>query len=163
MFPEKAKNEGRISISYTQLGLIVFVFLALLSALLVVLLNQNNPKLDNFGVDAAQGWQETGLRLEAGQRFTIEYLSGDWSISPADGIRYTADGGASACGNPDCVEPIPNYTKSGLIGRIGDAEAFPVGSYLESTATTSGTLQLRVNDAGTHDNEGIIRVRISSP
>jgi hypothetical protein len=121
------------------------------------------PELNGmeFGVDAAQGWQATGLRLEEGQRFIISYREGDWSIFPEDSFRYGPDGGASACEGSDCVEPLAGYTKSGLIGRIGDSQPFVVGSYLETTAQDSGMLQLRVNDAGTHDNEGFITVLLT--
>jgi hypothetical protein len=163
---EKPKNEQGVGGEVTRLRFlsIFCIFLVICTFAIYLLFSPEAPtELSNFGVDAAQGWQPTGLRLEAGQRFTIEYLTGDWSIFPGDSFRYTADGGASACGNPDCVEPLPNYTKSGLIGRIGDAPAFPVGSYLESTAPSGGMLQLRINDAGTHDNEGLIHVRITSP
>jgi hypothetical protein len=121
------------------------------------------PELNGmeFGVDAAQGWQATGLRLEEGQRFIISYREGDWSIFPEDSFRYGPDGGASACEGSDCVEPLAGYTKSGLIGRIGDSQPFVVGGYLETTAEDSGMLQLRVNDAGTHDNEGFITVLLT--
>jgi hypothetical protein len=117
---------------------------------------------DTLEIYAAEGWQPTGLWLEKGQYFRIQYMQGSWSIFPDDDVRYTADGGAAACGQPDCVEPIPDYTTSGLIGRIGDGVPFPVGSYLETTAQYTGTLQLRVNDAGTHDNEGSVIIRVSN-
>lgn len=174
---EKPKNDARragitIHLSWGQL---VFIGISLLAAMLIWLILQPGPLISanppapeetvviRAEVDSAQGWQATGLRLQLGQRFSVEYLEGDWSIFPMDSIRYTADGGASACGShPDCIEPIPNYTKSGLIGRIGDGEPFPVGSYLETAANASGMLQLRVNDAGTHDNQGVLMVFVST-
>jgi hypothetical protein len=169
---EKPKNRASgIYISNVQLSFLVLIVLLIVGAAFAVLVYQSNKTsanpilIDNgilFGVDSAQGWQPTGLRLEEGQAFTVQFIEGDWSIFPEDAFRYGPDGGASACGGADCVEPIPNYTKSGLIGRIGDSEPFIVGSYLETTANDSGMLQLRVNDGGTHDNEGMITVLLSS-
>lgn len=112
-------------------------------------------------IDAAQGWQPAGIRLEQGQPFRIQYLLGKWSITPAENRWYGPDGGAHACGQPDCVEPIPGYSKSGLIGRMGEGDPFPIGNYLETTADATGVLYLRVNDIGTDDNEGIITLQIS--
>jgi hypothetical protein len=167
---EKPKNKRPPGIYISNLQLFAFALLVLLLVFALYLQSKREPVEElsipelngmEFGVDSAQGWQPTGLRLVEGQTFIISYREGDWSIFPDDPYRYGADGGASACGGADCVEPIPNYTKSGLIGRIGDSEPFIVGSYLESTANDSGMLQLRVNDAGTHDNEGIITVLLT--
>jgi hypothetical protein len=172
---EKPKNKRQSGIYISNIQLMIFFGIMALFIVLAIgglLAIQSNefpaaefsiPELNGmeFGVDAAQGWQATGLRLEEGQRFIISYREGDWSIFPEDSFRYGPDGGASACEGSDCVEPLAGYTKSGLIGRIGDSQPFVVGSYLETTAQDSGMLQLRVNDAGTHDNEGFITVLLT--
>jgi hypothetical protein len=169
---EKPKNKRPpgIYISNTQIAVIgVAVLVILLAATIIILRTENgqsalSPALPNgttVAVDSAQGWQPTGLNLEEGQFFIIQYVEGDWSIWPEDAFRYGPDGGAVACNATDCVEPLRGYTKSGLIGRIGDSEPFVVGSYLETTASRAGMLQLRVNDGGTHDNEGIITMLLS--
>lgn len=169
---EKPKNKpAGIFITNTQLVILAIAAFLLSWGFIGLVLQLNVdpatelpiPLLDGFSVtvDAAQGWQPTCLRLLEGQTFIISYREGDWSIFPEDPFRYGPDGGAAACEGADCVEPLAGYTKSGLIGRIADSEPFIVGSYLETTANDSGMLQLRVNDGGTHDNEGIITVLIT--
>ena len=58
------------------------------------------------------------------------------------------------------MEPLPNYPKGGLVGRIGDGQVFAVGKRREFTAKSSGVLELRINDLGVYDAEGNITMRI---
>jgi hypothetical protein len=166
--PKNSEQTARLLKVYRGmvLALSLCVFIGFIMLVILYQTGKSSSSLPNgtttVDINSAQGWQPTGLRLEEGQIFTVEYLEGDWSIFPGDTFRYGPDGGASACGGTDCVQPIPRYTKSGMIGRIGDSEPFIVGSYLETTANDSGMLQLRVNDGGTHDNEGLITVRVSA-
>ena len=61
----------------------------------------------------------------------------------------------------DCVEPLPEYSAGGLIGKIGN-QVFGVGTGISQVSTESGTLKLRINDAdvGLYDNDGELKVEI---
>ena len=114
-------------------------------------------------IAANQGWQDTGVELQPGERILIEYISGkatdgDVAIIDGSGIDYT-------CGHSGCCEPLPEARRSSLIGRVGriDDEIFSVGNGIEITVDKKGNLFLRINDcnSGLNDNSGKLRVRIT--
>jgi len=108
------------------------------------------------------GWQDTGFRVSAGDRFKIRAngtivhwrsRSGDKvEVGSADGIGSTADDNFLA----------PGLASVALIGRIGD-KVFQVGSSGTYTAAAAGTIQLAINESrgGHADNRGEWFVGIS--
>ncbi|MBC7811785.1 MAG: hypothetical protein H7175_11590 [Burkholderiales bacterium] len=160
----------RIALSTTALFITAAVIVAALAVIVVRLESRTTSPISlpeplafssqTFTVDSTSGWQNTDVVLQMGDQVVVEYVSGEWHIEPSEPYS-DADGGASGCDFDDCLEPVRAYTKSGLVGRIGDGEAFAIGNYAEITAQTEGPLQLRVNDAGILDNEGSITVSIT--
>lgn len=113
-----------------------------------------------FSIKAHDGWQSTGLVVNQNDVITVSYQSGQWRMVPSD-IFYGPDGDSSYICATDCVAPLSGYPSGALIGRIGGEAPFPVGSEYQELASSSGALQLRMNDAGIEDNEGIVNVLIS--
>lgn len=142
-------------------------FLAVLPLTLVLacgLLSAGEPLVVvEVEILADQGWQETGVALEAGESVLIEYLSGQ----ATDGDLLLIDGSGSdyVCSAATCCEPLPGARRSSLIARVGgtDEAVFYVGNGARMTAESGGPLFLRFNDcnSGLEDNSGAFRVRIT--
>lgn len=130
---------------------------------------QKDSSVTTVTVQADKGWQDTGVSINAGSKVTIEYISGQWSGTglpnekPSDGA---GDPSGWKCTNflpaNQCVEPIPDFTKGALVGKLGNV-LLKVGNYLNFTATTAGSLLLRMNDGdtGLQGNSGSLVVRIT--
>jgi len=111
-------------------------------------------------VYADQEWQNTGVSIATGQKFTVQYLSGQIHD---DGIPiYDGNGLGPEWGEAGCCAFMPHEWKSSLIGRVG-RRTFFIGNGDSFLADTSGVLELRVNDCndGLSDNDGSLRVRIA--
>jgi hypothetical protein len=108
-----------------------------------------------------RGWQDTGLILQGGRQFRLEYVSGSWTYWGGTLAPFDAEGDSYVCGRAGCCEPLPGGRKGALIGALGD-EVFFVGNGGVFTARSDGRLLLRINDCDTSlaDNEGAVRVRI---
>ena len=128
-----------------------------------------------FDVDASRGWQNSGVKLEAGVTYRLtangRYQLGDdpkpWFAEPNGvTIRYHK-------GKPIglligvVVSDDLFATKADQNGISPDSVPFlmpfVIGSGIELTPEQSGTLYLRVNDspADLHDNQGTCRVEIA--
>lgn len=121
-----------------------------------------------LNIDATVKWQNTGLQVNSGDTVSVVYESGQWTANPNDngGQLYGPDG------NPSYIDAKPGYALPGqnegaLVGRIG-SDVFLVGTGVEHTTSSSGTLELCINDdldgtygAGFSDNKGSLKVSIS--
>jgi len=108
----------------------------------------------SVSVDAARGWQSSGIAALAGKSYAIS-ASGQYEVAQeprpwaceADGvtIRYHA-------GRPLGM----------LLASVDLAEAKPVGAGATFTPTSSGTLYFKINEAasGLADNRGALSVTI---
>lgn len=116
-------------------------------------------------IDARDGWQDTGVRVKPGTKIDITVIEGKWTHWSGTQPLNPGVGGGYICGKAmkpeDCVEPLPEYSAGGLIGKIGN-HVFPVGMGISQVTTDSGTLKLRINDAdvGLYDNDGELQVEI---
>ena len=107
-----------------------------------------------ISVPGAQPWTDTGVSVLAGDSVSVT----------AGGIIHIAgsDPGKTPDGAPGCIatdSPTDNWEAPGLtcwsmIGRIGDNQAFEIGSTNTFTAASSGELFLGVNDDYFPDNSG---------
>jgi hypothetical protein len=116
-------------------------------------------------INARKGWQDTGIRVKPGTKINITVIDGKWTHWSGTQPFNPGVGGGYTCGkamNPeDCVEPLPEYSTGGLIGKVGD-QVFGVGMGISYETNESGTLKLRINDAdvGLYDNDGELKVEI---
>jgi len=106
-------------------------------------------------VYAYRQWQSTGLKLNAGDRFTIT-ARGEWSYSPVVGLT-DPEGGLPA----PAYYPLPYVSGGALIGRVGENGApFYVGWRATGSAAEAGPLYVRINDDLLGDNRGELRLEI---
>lgn len=116
-------------------------------------------------VFANRGWQDTGIVISRGQQVTIEYVSGLWFEDPPGHWR-DASGGPNpwTCSMLQCNEPLRDFPKYALIGRLGDS-VLKVGNRLDFVAEFSGNLQLRPNysdsDIRIHNPQGSVTLKIT--
>jgi Ca2+-binding EF-hand superfamily protein len=103
-------------------------------------------------VNARQQWVDTGIDLRAGD---FLYVTATGRASWAPGAAYTDPNGT---GSAPASYPVPGAGQGGLIGRIGNTQAFMVGANLDGhRANTAGRLYLQVNDDVLTDNQGTFR------
>ena len=115
-----------------------------------------------YTVIAYQEWQNTGVWLQAGQTVSIQSVSGTWSPWPNYLVDANGCTDISLC-SQDPAQPsnaAPVALHAALIGKIGDGQPFGVGMGAVVTASSEGTLYLRINDISLSDNSGSITVEI---
>jgi hypothetical protein len=164
------ENSGHIKAAYIAgifgiVGICITGLFAVFNTLIdkgIITLNANNtpviqvtlteaptlsPSQVELKVYANQGWQNSGVSVNKGDSIVIEYVSDLWFTDDPNGGR-DASGAPNkwTCNLPECHEPLHDFPKFALIGKIGNAVDFlKVGNYLEFEASNSGTLYLRPN------------------
>ncbi|HAR65036.1 MAG TPA: hypothetical protein DCR55_02325 [Lentisphaeria bacterium] len=113
-----------------------------------------------FEIFASDGWQKTGIFANIGDRIGFQ-ADGIWSLKDevevcnANGIEYSSLGIRLPARNP-----LPRESHGMLIARIGDTQAFPIGTEAEMISTGFGEVWLRCNDGKPGDNVGVITVTV---
>jgi hypothetical protein len=119
-------------------------------------------------ISARNGWQQTGLQLNTGDRFYIEYRGGSWTVDyknfPDVGPSgYSKDIDKTIASGYKLDSTVPyGY----LLGKVGNGKEIPIGGRGASfTADASGFLSLRINDIDSTlgDNDGAITVALRGP
>jgi len=121
-------------------------------------------QIASISVSAKQGWQSTDIILRQGQRFQIEYQSGQWAGRVGYGpdlpdIWTDAEGTSQEIFYPE----IGLTARFGsLIGKINDGPTLLLGKFYDFNSDTSGILFLRMHDSdgGLNDNEGSLQINI---
>lgn len=109
-------------------------------------------------VEANQQWTSTGIAVNKGQRVTFR-TTGQIAFGPNAGQTAGPDGNDTSR-NP--AFPVPALPVGGLIGKIGNGPAFPIGSNSQALVMqTDGVLMLGVNDSEYGDNSGFFSVVIT--
>ena len=115
---------------------------------------------DNYEIvtiEAARGWNETGIIVGAGDLLTIKYVSGEWS--PWPGGAYDAIGSG---GDPRCrCNVMDAVSHAALIGRIEENQPFLVGKEYRHQVGENGKLYLGINDVDLYDNSGSLEVEVT--
>jgi hypothetical protein len=153
-------------------GALVMILLCLAAAIggLVTFFFLEKPSLftgkSTTTIDAQKGWQSTGVRVKPGMKINISVVDGEWTHWKGTQPYNSGQGGGYICAGAmpakDCVEPMPEYSAGGLIGKI-DTQVFSVGMGVTQVSSQAGTLMLRINDGdvGLYDNDGELKVEIS--
>ncbi|MER7870075.1 hypothetical protein ABTZ90_23945 [Streptomyces cellulosae] len=122
--------------------------------------------LESPSVSSTEEWQQMPLSVDKGERFTVSYVSGSWTVDERNYPRV-GPGGYEPAVDRKIYQPCkfaPSQPFGELLGRIGEnGRAFPVGAGGTLTARSSGTLFLRINDADRclGDNDGSITVAMA--
>jgi tetratricopeptide (TPR) repeat protein len=108
-------------------------------------------------VHANQGWQDSGVVLQAGKPVIVT-AEGEWTFR----MNYTlnADG-------MEIPRELRDFKLGSLVGMIAtadpkDSKVIALGTRTEFVAETTGRLLLRMYDADASDNVGTLRVTIQS-
>jgi hypothetical protein len=117
-------------------------------------------------ISAVDGWQETQLELVAGQQFSINYLSGNWTVDKGSLAMVGPEGYSTE--NDSAIYQGCKYDSNSpygvLYGQVSavNGTAFPVRRGGLFTAQNDGELYLRINDTDQclADNAGEISVSI---
>ncbi|HZT78474.1 MAG TPA: LecA/PA-IL family lectin [Vicinamibacterales bacterium] len=109
-------------------------------------------------VEANQAWTDTGIQVKKGDRVAF-HATGQITFGQSAGQTAGPDGnGAMRQPNyPVSVMPV-----GGLIGKVGSAPAFPIGSNTQPIVMPAdGRLMLGVNDNELGDNSGYFSVVVT--
>jgi len=116
-------------------------------------------------ISSQTGWQQTGLYLNAGDKFYVEYSGGSWTVDYKN-FPYVGLTGYS----PDIDKTIAAGDKFDssapygyLLAEVGNGKEILIGNKGGPfTADASGFLSLRINDsdATLGDNDGAITVNL---
>ena len=116
-------------------------------------------------ISSQTGWQQTGLYLNAGDKFYVDYSGGSWTIDYKN-FPYVGPAGYTA----DIDKTIaPGYKFDAtapygyLLGEVGNGKEIRIGvNSGPFTADASGFLSLRINDSDSTlgDNDGAITVSL---
>jgi hypothetical protein len=119
-------------------------------------------------ISSQTGWQQTGLYLNAGDKFYVYYNGGSWSVD-YNNFPYVGPAGYST----DVDKTIaPGYKFDAsvpygyLLGEVGTGKEILIGNKGgPNTADVSGFLSLRINDsdATLGDNDGAITANLRGP
>ena len=114
-------------------------------------------------ISSRTGWQQTGLYINSGDKFYVEYRGGSWTVDYRN-FPYVGPAGYS----DDIDKKIAvgykfdsSVSYAYLLGRVGTGKAILIGNKGGPfTADSSGFLSLRINDLDTSlgDNDGAITV-----
>ncbi|MFN8058244.1 MAG: hypothetical protein U0Q12_03710 [Vicinamibacterales bacterium] len=108
-------------------------------------------------VSADVPWNDTGVDVRSGQEI---YFSAQGRVKWGPDRR---DGPEGESGSPfNGNRPIPNRPAAALIGRVGNGDAFFIGSDSSPIRMRgNGRLYLGINDDFLQDNSGNFRVTVS--
>lgn len=109
-------------------------------------------------VSGNSAWTPTGVRVMKGQRIAFA-TTGQVQIS-TDAAHRAGPDGTDVMRSPNY--PVPAMPAGGLIGKVGDAPPFPIGSNSQPIVMpASGQLMLGINDDQVADNSGSFTVTLS--
>jgi len=131
-----------------------------------------SPVTTRIRVDPRRVWTSTGVALHKGETATITAAGRThFGAPPIDRMSPSGIPRGRECAAANALQethgshfPAPDLSCWSLIGRIGSAPPFEIGSVRTVHATTSGELFVGVNDDYLVDNSGgwIVTVRAST-
>jgi hypothetical protein len=117
------------------------------------------PLAGSLRVRASDPWTNTRITVRRGQLVSFETV-GNVFYSLDEGATAGPDGTASSRRNSRQF-PVRELGVCGLIGRVGNGAAFPIGSNSRPIVMpANGPLYLGINDSEFNDNSGYFRVRL---
>ena len=109
-------------------------------------------------VQANQAWTDTGVQVKKGDRVSFR-SSGQINFGQSAGQTAGPDGSGTM---HQQAYPVPVMPVGGLIGKVGNSPAFPIGSNTQPIVMPAdGRLMLGVNDNELGDNSGYFSVIVT--
>lgn len=109
-------------------------------------------------VQANLAWTDTGIQVKKGDRVSF-HASGEITYGQTAGQTAGPDGNNAM---HEATYPVPVMAVGGLIGKVGNAPAFPIGSNSQPILMPAdGRLMLGVNDNELGDNGGYFSVTVT--
>jgi tRNA A-37 threonylcarbamoyl transferase component Bud32 len=133
-----------------------------LMALAAWLATPSNPHRARFEVNAATGWQDTGVVLAEGDVLTVFYVAGTWSNCAKCPWPATDADGLSVFTDDYHANVVTGCRHGALVAQIADGEPFCIGVGFSRQMFQSGSLKLGTNDQQVEDNEGVLGVYIET-
>jgi hypothetical protein len=126
------------------------------------------PKGTRVEIDAARGWQSSGVRLEQGRTYRLR-AAGRYQVEDQPVVWWSEPGGVSIRYHRG--RPLGLLLAAVLPDGSGEAAPSPflnpiaVGLGATLVPNAAGTLYLRINDSSSElaDNEGRLLVEITGP
>ncbi len=115
-----------------------------------------NPQ--SVTVSSQQQWTPTGINVRRGDWVTFS-TSGDVRIGGDGNPTAGPNGVGSGARAPDA--PVSTAPAGALIGRVGNSQAFSIGTQNRVQMPAAGLLFLGVNDGHLQDNEGTFQVQVA--
>lgn len=116
------------------------------------------PQPGEVRVQANQAWTDSGVQVKKGDRVSFR-ATGQINFGQSPGQTAGPDGNGSMHAQ---TYPVPVMPVGGLIGKVGNSPAFPIGSNTQPIVMPAdGRLMLGVNDSEIGDNSGFFSVTIS--
>lgn len=115
-------------------------------------------------VNGSQPWTDTGINVRKGEWVAFS-ATGQVRIAHGDSPETVANPNGAGTGPASRQDyPIPTMAVGGLIGRVGNAKPFEIGSETKAIRMTdAGRLSLGINDVEFGDNSGAFGVTIKRP
>jgi hypothetical protein len=108
-------------------------------------------------VNGNQPWTDTGITVKKGERISFQ-TNGQIEIAPGAASSPDGFGGDTAARG---TYPVAAMPAGGLIARVGNGAAFPIGSNNQQiTMPAAGRLYLGINDSNFGDNSGFYSVSV---
>lgn len=112
----------------------------------------DGSKIVRAKVDSVGDWQRI-CQFKRGESAAIMAM-GEWCANAGNRLATTTNADGSAQPGTPILTGAPI---GALIGRF-NGKLFFVGRVMEFKAPTDGTLEMRINDPGDSDNDGLLRV-----
>lgn len=116
-----------------------------------------NSKLD---------WQNSNIKVEAGDTIIVSYVSGSWSQCAPNGCPYQKAEGILFDGQNEnyslnyADNVIGGCRHASLIARIVGAYSLCIGNGTTTQISETGVLEFRINDIRVEDNDGIVSMLV---
>jgi hypothetical protein len=109
-------------------------------------------------VEANQAWSDSGITVKKGDRVSFR-ANGQIAFGPNPGQTAGPDGNNALHKQ---AYPVPVMPVGGLIGKVGNSAAFPIGSNTQPIVMPAdGRLMLGINDNELGDNSGYFTVTVT--
>jgi hypothetical protein len=161
--PRASQTEG----SLRRLGLLGIVLSSLVASLVLFgspAQAASTASAITAHVSATTGWQDSGVALQTGQKYTSSYVSGTWTVDYRN-FSYVGPGGYSIQEDSRIYQGCKfdaGLEYGVLLGKVGTGPWFIIGKGGTTTAKQNGHLFLRIHDgdACLGDNAGSVNMAI---